>query len=68
MAEFLPNLRRFRIDLERWTLSVSFFKQGFLKQMLTEGEKYMFTWFSLMTLSEQGVYDRIANLGSIPAR
>ncbi len=47
---------------------MSFFKQGFLKQLLTEGEKYMFTLFNLMTLSEQGIYDVIANLGSIPAR
>jgi oligosaccharide translocation protein RFT1 len=68
VGEFLPSVSQFRVDLDRWRLSLSFFKQGFLKQILTEGEKYMFTWFSLMTLPQQGVYDVIANLGSIPAR
>ena len=64
--DFLPS--GFNFDKERRLLFWSFFKQGFLKQLLTEGEKYMFTWFSLMTIPEQGVYDVIANLGSIPAR
>ncbi|TRY63982.1 hypothetical protein TCAL_07150 [Tigriopus californicus] len=68
MREFLPDVSRFNVDHSRLTLSSSFFKQGFFKQFLTEGEKYVFTWFSLMTLSEQGIYDVIANLGSIPAR
>ena len=66
--DFLPTFGPFVVDKNRWLLSLSFFKQGFLKQLLTEGEKYMFTYFSLMSLSEQGVYDVIANLGSIPAR
>ena len=56
------------VDRDRLALSVSFFKQGFLKQLLTEGEKYMITWFNLMSLSQQGVFDVIGNLGSIPAR
>lgn len=68
MIEFLPDISRFNVDHSRLALSISFFKQGFFKQFLTEGEKYVFTWFSLMTLSEQGIYDVIANLGSIPAR
>lgn len=69
MAEFLPDFpSTFHIDMDRFRLAKSFFKQGFLKQMLTEGEKYMITWFSLMSLSEQGVYDVICNLGSLPAR
>ncbi len=67
LRDFLPSLG-LGLDEKRWRLSLSFFQQGFLKQLLTEGEKYMFTWFSLMTLPEQGVYDVVANLGSIPAR
>ena len=69
MGQFLPDSpASFFIDGERFKLAKSFFKQGFLKQMLTEGEKYMITWFTLMSLSEQGVYDVICNLGSLPAR
>ena len=69
MTEFLPDHpTTFYLDVERFGLAKSFFKQGFLKQMLTEGEKYMITWFSLMSLSQQGVYDVICNLGSLPAR
>jgi oligosaccharide translocation protein RFT1 len=66
IGEFLP--KGTRVDKNRFDLSLTFFTQGIFKQVLTEGEKYMFTWFSLMTLPEQGVYEVIANLGSIPAR
>ena len=67
IGEFFP---RFEVgfDNERWQVSLSFFKQGFLKQLLTDGEKYVFTFFSLMSLGEQGIFDSVANLGSIPAR
>ncbi len=68
LAEFLPDLSEFQVDVARLSLSLSFLKQCFLKQILTEGEKYVFTWFSLLTLPEQGVYDVVSNLGSIPAR
>ena len=68
VMDFFPTFVPFEIDKERRNLCFSFFQQGFLKQLLTEGEKYMFTLFSLMSLSEQGIYDVIANLGSIPAR
>ncbi len=57
-----------KFDPERKDLAKNFLKQGLLKQLLTEGEKYMFTWFSLMTLAEQGVYDTVANIGSLAAR
>ena len=39
-----------------------------MKQLLTEGEKYVMTVFSLLSLSQQGVYDVITNLGSLAAR
>jgi len=70
VVDFMPSFSPgfFEVDGERFSLAASFFKQGFLKQALTEGEKYMFTWFNLMTLAEQGIYDVVANLGSIPAR
>ncbi len=39
---------------DQFQLAGAFFKQGIVKQLLTEGEKYMFTCFSLMTLTQQG--------------
>ena len=53
VKNFLPSLSG---DLDRGQLSLAraFFKQGIVKQLLTEGEKYMFTCFSLMTLAQQG--------------
>ncbi|OXA55379.1 Protein RFT1 [Folsomia candida] len=49
-------------------LSWSFFKQGILKQLLTEGERYLMTFFDILAFDEQGVYDLVANLGSLAAR
>ena len=66
LSDLFPSGLEF--DQERLELFQSFFKQGFLKQLLTEGEKYMITWFSLMPLTQQGIYDVIGNLGAIPAR
>ena len=43
-------------------------KQSFLKQFLTEGERYLMTIFNMLTLAEQEVYDVINNLGSLVAR
>jgi oligosaccharide translocation protein RFT1 len=39
-----------------------------MKQVLTEGERYIMTLFSVLTFSEQGVYDIVNNLGSLAAR
>jgi oligosaccharide translocation protein RFT1 len=50
------------------TLSWSFFKQSFLKQFLTNGERYVMTIFGVLTFAQQGVYDIIHNLGSMVAR
>lgn len=47
---------------------LSFFKQGFLKQVLTEGEKYVMTISPIMTFSQQATYDIVNNLGSLAAR
>jgi len=50
------------------TVAWSFFKQGILKQLLTEGERYLMTFFDILTFEEQGVYDLVSNLGSLAAR
>lgn len=45
-----------------------FYKQSVLKQILTEGERYLMTFFDILTFEEQGIYDLISNLGSLAAR
>jgi len=67
IADLYPDLSG-GINKERLTLTVSFFKQGIFKQLLTEGERYMFTWFSLISLAQQGVYDVVSSFGAMAAR
>lgn len=43
-------------------LVLLFFKQSFLKQLLTEGEKYLLS-FSSVSMHDQGVYEIVNNLG-----
>lgn len=56
------------IDVELASLTWSFFQQSFLKQILTEGEKYVMTFFDVLSYGDQGIYDVINNLGSLAAR
>lgn len=56
------------LDRPSLKLSFGFLLQTFLKQLLTEGERYVMTFFNVITLSEQGVYDVVNNLGSLTAR
>jgi len=65
---FPSRFGRFTVDHEQWTVATSFLGQGIMKQLLTEGERYVMTVFSLLTLSEQGIFDVISNLGSLAAR
>ncbi|XP_055327373.1 protein RFT1 homolog [Paramacrobiotus metropolitanus] len=68
IADFLPS-RTAPIFPERlWQLTLSFTWQSFLKQILTEGEKFIMSCFQLLTFAEQGVYDVVNNLGSLVAR
>lgn len=46
----------------------SFLKQGFMKQLLTDGERYVMTLFNTLKFDQQGVYDVVNNLGSLAAR
>ncbi|XP_037090773.1 protein RFT1 homolog, partial [Pollicipes pollicipes] len=62
----LPDKPTF--DAAQTALTWSFFKQGLLKQLLTEGERYLMTAFHMLDFAEQGVYDVVANLGSLAAR
>ncbi|XP_075977693.1 man(5)GlcNAc(2)-PP-dolichol translocation protein RFT1 [Anticarsia gemmatalis] len=50
------------------SLTISFAKQGVVKQLLTEGEKYVMSVSPVMSFSEQATYDVVNNLGSLAAR
>ncbi|XP_008318189.1 protein RFT1 homolog [Cynoglossus semilaevis] len=56
------------IDWSLAGLTWSFFKQSFLKQLLTEGERYVMTFLNVLSFGDQGVYDIVSNLGSMVAR
>ncbi|XP_034022542.1 protein RFT1 homolog [Thalassophryne amazonica] len=69
-GELLPG-RADGEPLIDWTLgrlTWSFFKQSFLKQILTEGERYVMTFLNVLSFGDQGVYDIVNNLGSMVAR
>lgn len=56
----------FNDDLQ--TLVLSFFKQGIMKQVLTEGERYVMSMSPILTFHQQATYDIVNNLGSLFAR
>ena len=69
IQELLPNFKSGQeVPTELRMLTWSFFKQGLLKQLLTEGERYMMTFVDVLSFEEQGLYDLVSNLGSLAAR
>nr|CAG4650908.1 EOG090X04LH [Simocephalus serrulatus] len=70
LRDFLPKKLEGQtfIGYELTALTWGFFKQGILKQVLTEGERYIMTVFAVLSFAEQGVYDVVNNLGSMAAR
>lgn len=56
----------FNSDLNK--LVLSFVKQGVLKQVLTEGEKYVMSVSPVLSFSQQATYDVVNNMGSLAAR
>ncbi|EDQ93077.1 uncharacterized protein MONBRDRAFT_22469 [Monosiga brevicollis MX1] len=54
------------VNKEMAAIAWAFSQHGILKQLLTEGERYLMTVFGLLTFSQQGVYDVVHNLGSLP--
>ncbi|XP_045663305.1 protein RFT1 homolog isoform X1 [Ursus americanus] len=70
MTDLLPSLTRSGafVNWKEAKLTWSFFKQSFLKQILTEGERYVMTFLNVLNFGDQGVYDRVNNLGSLVAR
>ncbi|XP_075997152.1 man(5)GlcNAc(2)-PP-dolichol translocation protein RFT1 [Genypterus blacodes] len=70
VGDLLPS-RADGEPLINWTLARltwSFYKQSFLKQILTEGERYVMTFLNVLSFGDQGVYDIVNNLGSMVAR
>ncbi|XP_069874629.1 man(5)GlcNAc(2)-PP-dolichol translocation protein RFT1 isoform X1 [Dipodomys merriami] len=70
ITDLLPNITRSRafVNWQEAKLTWSFFKQSFLKQILTEGERYVMTFLNVLNFGDQGVYDIVNNLGSLVAR
>lgn len=53
---------------ELQVLTLSFLKQAVLKQILTEGEKYVMSMSPVLNFEQQAMYDVVNNLGSLAAR
>ncbi|XP_004676122.1 PREDICTED: protein RFT1 homolog [Condylura cristata] len=70
MTDLLPSVTRGRafVNWKEAKLTWSFFKQSFLKQILTEGERYVMTFLNVLNFGDQGIYDIVNNLGSLVAR
>uniref|UniRef100_A0A1B0CLD3 Protein RFT1 homolog n=1 Tax=Lutzomyia longipalpis TaxID=7200 RepID=A0A1B0CLD3_LUTLO len=71
LHQFLPKIlppgeKSLNSDLQ--VLILSFVKQGILKQILTEGEKYVMSVSPVLSFSEQATYDVVNNMGSLAAR
>ncbi|XP_011164633.2 protein RFT1 homolog isoform X1 [Solenopsis invicta] len=56
------------LDRKLTILTWSFFRQGILKQILTEGERLIMTIMPILTFTEQGIYEIVNNMGSLAAR
>ncbi|XP_049718358.1 protein RFT1 homolog [Elephas maximus indicus] len=70
MTDLLPSITGSGafVNWKEARLTWSFFKQSFLKQILTEGERYVMTFLNVLNFGDQGVYDIVNNLGSLVAR
>ncbi|XP_011802685.1 PREDICTED: protein RFT1 homolog isoform X2 [Colobus angolensis palliatus] len=65
---YIFSLAQAFINWKEAKLTWSFFKQSFLKQILTEGERYVMTFLNVLNFGDQGVYDIVNNLGALVAR
>ncbi|CAG2110750.1 unnamed protein product, partial [Medioppia subpectinata] len=68
MPDWFASKQSSTIDRSLIGITASFLKNTALKQFLTEGERFVMTFFRVLTFAEQGVYDVVNNLGSLPAR
>ena len=63
-TEILPP---FSVPTDSTKVLMLFFRQSLLKQLLTEGERYILS-FSSISMHDQGIFDIVNNLGSLFAR
>ncbi|KAL5111414.1 hypothetical protein TcWFU_008896 [Taenia crassiceps] len=68
LRDLLPNFNKVTFDWPCLWLSWNFFRQGVLKQFLSEGERYLISAFHLLSFADQGIYDLVNNLGSLAPR
>lgn len=68
LSQLLPGVISRSLNRELQKLTLSFVKQGVLKQILTEGEKYVMSVSPVLSFGEQATYDVVNNLGSMAAR
>ncbi|CAL8098731.1 unnamed protein product [Calicophoron daubneyi] len=66
--DIFPRSKGFSVDQPGLELAKSLFGQGVLKQLLTEGERFLISAFHLISFTDQGIYDLVNNLGSTAAR
>lgn len=64
----LWSFKNYFDDIELIRVIISFMLQTVVKQVLTEGEKFIMTFFDTITFAEQGAYDMVNNLSSLAAR
>lgn len=53
---------------ELLSVTFTFTGQTIVKQLLTEGERFLMTFFNAISFADQGVYDVVNNLASLAAR
>lgn len=73
LTDFAPKVTKPLVvsnifDIKCLRLSYSFVSQTIWKQLLTESERYVMTFLNVISLSDQGIYDVVNNLGSLAAR
>ena len=70
VTQLLPSFINgsYKVNEEYRSVALSFLGQGLMKQLLTEGERYLMTFLSLLSLAQQGTYDVISNLGALACR
>ncbi len=68
IVDIVPHKSMIEFDSNYLKLIRAYYVQSFYKQILTEGERYLITAFSLLSFSQSGIYEIINNLGSLIAR
>lgn len=71
VTDFFPGIMENNeriLNTDLCVLTMSFAKQSIIKQVLTEGERYVMTVSPVLTFSQQSMYDIVNNLGSLAAR